>query len=258
MSPILRPCKPLCLPCTSQHLCAAPLPCSIHKAPTCRHQRGSKRNPGWAQPGTRQGEDTDVGLLHHSCSSHPSPMAAALTQMRGKHPGEQEVEGGSVQPFLAAAQVAKRWQELSCCPILVGTPGSLCVHTTVMDQPPGPALCLPTLCSLGFFSYPIFRCLSADPGRVHESHRTKRSSKPAVWAAGQKKIRFCNKQQTHTLATADPQPPRRHKCQGLSLGEQLVDSPRSDGREAPRTGEVSDCTTYPQSLQGNNLGTERP
>lgn len=89
-----------------------------------------------------------------------------------------------MQPFLAAAQVAESWQELSCCPILVGTRGSLCVHTTVMDQAPGPALCLPTLYTLELFSYPIFRCLSADPGRVHESHGTKRSSKPAVWAAG--------------------------------------------------------------------------
>lgn len=43
----------------------------------------------------------------------------------------------------------------------------------------------------------------------------------------------------------------------LRPGEQPADSPRSDGRAAPRTGEVSDCTACPRSLPGNTLGTER-
>ena len=44
-----------------------------------------------------------------------------------------------MQPFPADAKVAESWQELSRSPVPAGTPGSLPVHTTVMDQPPQPS-----------------------------------------------------------------------------------------------------------------------
>lgn len=49
-----------------------------------------------------------MGLLHHGCSSHPSPVPTALTQMRRKHPGEQEVEGDNDLPACACRDTVLR------------------------------------------------------------------------------------------------------------------------------------------------------
>lgn len=171
--------------------CASPVPCSISAAqlqavpPLCpAASKALQRNPHWVQPAARQAEGTDVGLLHQDCSSHSSPVATALTRLRRKHPGEREVEGGDLQFFLADAQVAESRQELSCWSVLTGTPGSLPIHATVMDQPPSQALCSPTLSTLGvFFPTPSLGAFLWSLKEYMSPTGPREALSPAVWAA---------------------------------------------------------------------------
>lgn len=166
-----------------------------------------------------------------------------------------------VQPFQADAPSG---QELSCLPVPVGTPGSLPVHYTVMDQPPQPSpFSVYSVHTWGFFPTPSLGAFL----QTLEEYMSPAGPRGAVWASlprQKNQTDFVTGSNTHTsnstspACVPQPQPPCWYKCQGLSLRERPLDSPQSDGRAAPRTGEVSDCTTCPQSLQGNNLGSERP
>lgn len=105
--------------------------------------------------------------------------------MRGKHPREREVEGGMCSPSRQMLQVAESWQELSCLPVPVGTPGSLLVHYTVMDQAPSPAPSPPLLCAhMGaFFPTPSLGAFLQTPEEYMSLAGPRGAPSPAVWAS---------------------------------------------------------------------------
>lgn len=250
---------------------ASPEPCSIsaaqlqavpHPCPAAPKLSAPQNCFGWEKhSGTRTSEVIREKATQGTARQAELEWGSCITAAPASPaPGERKTAQGAGGGWRGCTALPGRCsrgqepQEVSCSPVPEGTARSLLSVTLLWISP---ALCPHTLCTHFFFPYSDFGCLSADPLRV-ESCRVKRSSRLCCLGSSPHEIK-------PDFVAVSKYPHKQHQephwcppSPASLVVAVLVHLPQSDERAAPRTDEVSDCTTCPQSLRGNSLGLGSP